>query len=45
MVDDNRVPLTDNGITRSRQQLIKILSVMEANNIPAGSPNAMKLFV
>lgn len=45
MVDDNRVPLTDNGITRSRQQLIKIQSVMEANNIPAGSPNAMKLFV
>lgn len=45
MVDDNRVPLTDNGITRSRQQLSKIQSVMEANNIPAGSPNAMKLFV
>lgn len=45
MVDDNRVPLTDNGIIRSRQQLSKIQSVMEANNIPAGSSNAMKLFV
>lgn len=45
MVDDNRVPLTDNGIIRSRQQLSKIQSVMKANNIPAGSTNAMKLFV
>ncbi len=45
MVDDNRVPLTDNGIIRSRQQLSKIQSVMKANNIPAGSTNAIKLFV
>jgi FtsZ-interacting cell division protein ZipA len=45
MVDDNRVPLTDNGIIRSRQQLSKIQSVMKANNIPAGSANAIKLFV
>lgn len=45
MVDDNRVPLTDNGIIKSRQQLSKIQSVMEANNIPAGSNNALKLFV
>lgn len=45
MVDDNRVPLTDNGIIRSRQQLSKIQSEMQANKIPAGSTNAMKLFV
>ena len=45
MVDDNRVPLTDNGISRSRQQLSKIQSVMKANNVPAGSTNAIKLFV
>lgn len=45
MVDDNRVPLTDNGISRSKQQLSKIQSVMKANNVPAGSTNAIKLFV
>ena len=45
MVDDNRVPLTDNGIIKSRQQLSKIQSVMKANNVPAGSTNAIKLFV
>ncbi len=45
MVDDNRVPLTDNGIIRSRQQLSNIQKEMQTNNIPAGSTNAMKLFV
>lgn len=45
MVDDNRVPLSDNGIARSKKQLNDIKMVMESNSIPAGSEDAMKLFV
>lgn len=45
IVDDNRVPLSDNGIRKSRQQLINIQSAMAAYNIPAGSETALKLFV
>lgn len=45
MVDDNRVPLSDNGIRKSKQQLINIQAAMAANNIPAGSETALKLFV
>lgn len=45
MVDDNRVPLSDNGIKRSKQQLKNIQSAMSAHNIPAGSDVALRLFV
>lgn len=45
IVDDNRVPLNDNGIRKSRQQLINIQAAMAAYNIPAGSETALKLFV
>ena len=45
MVDDNRVPLNDNGIRKSKQQLMNIQAVMAANDIPAGSETALKLFV
>ena len=45
MVDDNRVPLSDNGLKRSKQQLKNIQAAMSAHNIPAGSDVALKLFV
>ena len=45
MVDDNRVPLSDNGIRRSKQQLINIQAAMAVHNIPPGSETALKLFV
>ncbi|SER08982.1 Cell division protein ZipA, interacts with FtsZ [Nitrosomonas sp. Nm51] len=44
MVDDNRVPLSENGLARSKQQLINIQSSMKENNIIAGSPHALRLF-
>lgn len=45
MVDDNRVPLSDSGIQRSKQQLIEIQTAMKKNHINAGSPSALRLFV
>ncbi|MBS0485642.1 MAG: cell division protein ZipA C-terminal FtsZ-binding domain-containing protein [Proteobacteria bacterium] len=45
MVDDNRVPLSDSGIQRSKQQLIEIQASMKKNHINAGSPSALRLFV
>ena len=45
MVDDNRVPLSDSGIQRSKQQLIEIQGVMKNNHINAGSQSALRLFV
>lgn len=45
MVDDNRVPLSDSGILRSKQQLVEIQSTMKKNHINAGSANALRLFV
>jgi hypothetical protein len=44
MVDDNRVPLTENGIRKIKQQLRAIQSVMQARDIPAGGKVAMRLF-
>jgi hypothetical protein len=44
MVDDNRVPLTENGIRKIKQQLSVIQSVMQARDIPAGGKVAMRLF-
>ena len=45
MVDDNRVPLSDNGIHRSKQQLVEIQTLMKKNHINPGSPCALRLFV
>lgn len=45
MVDDNRVPLSDSGIQKSKQQLIEIQAAMKKNHINAGSASAMRLFV
>ncbi len=45
MVDDNRVPLSDSGIQKSKQQLIEIQSAMKKNHINPGSPSALRLFV
>ena len=44
MVDDNRVPLTDNGIRKIKQQLSTIQSLMQARNLPAGGKVARRLF-
>ena len=44
MVDDNRVPLTENGIRKIKQQLSAIQSVMQARDIPAGGKVATRLF-
>ncbi len=45
MVDDNRVPLSDNGIIRSRQQLKEIQDQMSSQNISSGGSSAMRLFI
>ena len=44
MVDDNRIPLSDSGIRKIRQQLIAIQSTMLSRNIPAGGETALRLF-
>ncbi|SES84861.1 ZipA, C-terminal FtsZ-binding domain [Nitrosomonas marina] len=44
MVDDNRVPLSENGLARSKQQLVNIQASMKENNIVAGGSNALRLF-
>lgn len=44
LVDDNRVPLSENGVKRSRQRLADIQAAMAAHNITAGSETALKLF-
>jgi len=44
LVDDNRVPLSENGVKRSRQRLADIQSTMAARNIAAGSETALNLF-
>lgn len=45
IVDDNRVPLSDSGLQRSKQQLIDIQSAMKRKHIHAGSSSALRLFV
>lgn len=45
MVDDNRVPLSDSGILKSKQQLVEIQSSMRKSHINAGSTSALRLFV
>jgi hypothetical protein len=44
VVDDNRKPLTENGIASIRRSLERVFHEMEANGIPAGSPLARRLF-
>ena len=44
LVDDNRVPLSENGIKKSKKQLHDLQAVMAENSIPAGSQIALKLF-
>ena len=44
MVDDNRVPLSDSGIRKIKQQLSSIQSVMISRNIPPGGEIALRLF-
>lgn len=44
MVDDNRVPLSDSGIGKIKQQLSSIQDLMKARNIPAGGEIALRLF-
>lgn len=44
LVDDNIRPLSDAGIDKIRQQLASIYKKMEAKQISAGSPRALKLF-
>lgn len=45
MVDDNRVPLSDNAISKIRQQLGGIQTAMKAYGIPPGGEIALRLFV
>ncbi len=45
LVDDNRVPLSESGIQKSKQQLVEIQSAMKKNHIQAGSSSALRLFV
>ncbi len=44
LVDDNRAPLSDAGIARIREQVRSIHATMDAHGIPAGSPQALRLF-
>ncbi len=44
LVDDNRAPLSETGITRIREQVRSIHATMEAHGIPAGSSRALRLF-
>lgn len=44
VVDDNRVPLQDAGVTRIKTQLQGICAAMAGRQIPAGSPRALRLF-
>jgi FtsZ-interacting cell division protein ZipA len=45
MVDDNRVPLSDNAISKIRQQLSGIQAAMKAYGIAPGGEIALRLFV
>lgn len=45
IVDDNRVPLSESGLQRSKQQLMDIQSAMKRKHILAGSGSALRLFI
>jgi hypothetical protein len=44
LVDDNRRPLTEQGIASIRRSLEKVVSDMDAHGIPAGGTLARRLF-
>ena len=44
MVDDNLRPLTEEGVSKIKQQLSLIYGKMDKNGIPAGSARAQRLF-
>jgi FtsZ-interacting cell division protein ZipA len=44
IVDDNRQPLNDNGLGAIRRHLSGVYAAMEAADIPAGGPIALRLF-
>lgn len=44
MVDDNLRPLTEEGVSKIKQQLSMIYGKMDKNGIPAGSLRAQRLF-
>jgi hypothetical protein len=44
LVDDNSVPVSENGLEQIRNQLRAIYARMQAQGIPAGSPLALRLF-
>jgi FtsZ-interacting cell division protein ZipA len=44
LVDDNKVPLSDEAIEKIRRQLTGILAKMEAGQIAAGGARALRLF-
>lgn len=44
LVDDNRVPLQAPGLARIKTQLVEIQATMAAQDIPAGSARALRLF-
>ena len=45
LVDDNRVPLSDNGLEKSKQLLTNIQTAMQEYKIPAGSKSALQVFI
>lgn len=44
LVDDNRVALSDAGVSRIKEQLRSIHAAMEMRGIPAGGARALRLF-
>jgi FtsZ-interacting cell division protein ZipA len=44
LADDNHVPLSAAGLAAIRAQLDPVYAVMEAQGVPAGSPQALRLF-
>ncbi len=44
LVDDNLRPLTDTGIEKIRNQLMRIYERMEARGVPSGSRRSLRLF-
>lgn len=44
VVDDNRRPLTDAGVSRIKDQLAELYAKMEAQQIKSGSARALRLF-
>ena len=45
IVDDNRVPLSESGLMKSKQQLTEIQNSMKKHHVNSGSASALRLFV